>query len=99
MQLRDHSITRSRFSRFAATSAVKKLMPVALPPGRARLATRPSLTGSSLTPKTMGTVVVAALAANSARITPSQGIEPLQLMMNAKGLPTAAAYDHGFVFH
>ena len=28
-----------------------------------------------------------------------QGIEPLQLMMNAKGLPTAAAYDHGFVFH
>jgi hypothetical protein len=28
-----------------------------------------------------------------------QGIEPLQLMMNAKGLPTAEAYDHGFVFH
>ena len=28
-----------------------------------------------------------------------QGIEPLQLMMNAKGLATAAAYDHGFVFH
>src|SRR5262249_56709889 len=24
-----------------------------------------------------------------------QGIEPLQLMMNAKGLPTAEAYDHG----
>jgi hypothetical protein len=29
----------------------------------------------------------------------AQGIEPMQLMMNAKGLPTAAAYDHGFVFH
>jgi hypothetical protein len=28
-----------------------------------------------------------------------QGIEPLQIMMNAKGLPTAEAYDHGFVFH
>jgi hypothetical protein len=28
-----------------------------------------------------------------------QGVEPLQLMMNAKGLPTAEAYDHGFVFH
>jgi hypothetical protein len=40
-----------------------------------------------------------AVAPTSARITPSQGIEPLQLMMNAKGLPTAAAYDHGFVFH
>ena len=35
-----------------------------VPPGRARVATRPSLTGSSLTPKTMGIVEVAALAAN-----------------------------------
>jgi hypothetical protein len=26
-------------------------------------------------------------------------VEPIQLMMNAKGLPTAEAYDHGFVFH
>jgi hypothetical protein len=40
-----------------------------------------------------------AVAPTSARITSSQGIEPLQLMMNAKGLSTAAAYDHGFVFH
>jgi hypothetical protein len=40
-----------------------------------------------------------AVAPTSARITPLQGIEPLQLMMNAKGLHTAAAYDHGFVFH
>src|ERR1035437_8411238 len=39
-------------SRLATTSEVKKLMPVALPPGRARLATRPSRTGSSPTPKT-----------------------------------------------
>ena len=44
----------------------KKLIPVALPPGRARLVTRPSLTGSSLTPKTIGIVVVAALAASAA---------------------------------
>ena len=44
----------SRRSRFAATSSTKKLMPVALPPGRARLATRPSGTGSSATPKTIG---------------------------------------------
>jgi len=34
-------------SRLATTSAVKKLIPVRFPPGRARLATRPSLTGSS----------------------------------------------------
>ena len=42
------------------------MIPVRLPPGRARLATRPSLTGSSLTANTMGMVVVAALAANAA---------------------------------
>src|SRR5262249_20715965 len=35
---------RSR-SRFAVNSALKKLIPVALPPGRARLATRPRLIG------------------------------------------------------
>jgi hypothetical protein len=40
------------------------LMPVTLPPGRLRLATTsPSLTGSSLTPKTIGMSAVAALAA------------------------------------
>ena len=44
----------------------EKLTPVRLPPGRARLATRPSLTGSSPTVKTTGIVVVAALAANAA---------------------------------
>src|SRR6516165_7284658 len=41
-------------SRFAAKSFAKKLIPVRFPPGRARLATRPSLTGSSPTPKTTG---------------------------------------------
>jgi hypothetical protein len=46
----------------------KKLTPVALPPGLARLATRPSLTGSSGTVKTMGIVVVAALAACAAKL-------------------------------
>ena len=51
----------------ATTSWLKKLMPVALPPGRARLATRPSWTGSSPTPKTIGIVAVAALAASARR--------------------------------
>jgi hypothetical protein len=42
-----------------------------------------------------------AAAPTSARVTPSmsQGIEPFELMKNAKGLATAEFYDHGFVFH
>ena len=47
-----------------ASSELKKLMPVALPPGRARLATRPSRIGSAGTLKTIGMVAVAALAAS-----------------------------------
>jgi hypothetical protein len=50
-------------SRFVANSSAKKLTPVRLPPGRARLATKPSLTGSSPATKTIGISVVAALAA------------------------------------
>ena len=46
--------SRSSSSRFAANSAEKKLTPVRLPPGRARLATRPSLTGSSATRRQWG---------------------------------------------
>ena len=45
-----------------------------LPPGRARLATRPSWTGSSATAKTMGIVVVAALAAKA------EGVPPVTAM-------------------
>jgi hypothetical protein len=41
----------------------------------------------------------AAVPSNARVPSTSQGIEPIQLMMNAKGLPTAEAYDHGFVFH
>jgi hypothetical protein len=65
--------SRSISSRFATNSPLRKLIPVALPPGRARLATRPSLTGSSAMLKTMGMVVVAALAANAAA-TPNAAI-------------------------
>jgi hypothetical protein len=38
--------SRNSSSRFAANSTAKKLIPVSLPPGRARPVTRPSLTGS-----------------------------------------------------
>src|SRR5262245_16049789 len=58
--------SRRSSSRFAVNSPLKILMPVTLPPGRARLATRPSLTGSSPEVKAMGIVVVAALAAEVA---------------------------------
>src|SRR5262249_5367259 len=60
------SNSRRSSSRFAANSALKKLIPVRLPAGRARLATRPSLAGSSPMRNTIGIVVVAALAANPA---------------------------------
>ena len=52
-------------SRFAARSAAKKLTPVRLPPGRARLATSPSLTGSLPVLKTIVIVPVAALATSA----------------------------------
>src|SRR5260370_7719274 len=39
---------------------------------RSRLATRPSLTGSSVTPKTIGIVAVAALTANAAGVLRSE---------------------------
>jgi hypothetical protein len=55
----DISSCRS-LSRLASSSVSKKLNPVTFPPGRARLATRPTLTGSSETVKTIGIVAVAA---------------------------------------
>jgi hypothetical protein len=41
----------------------KVVTPVAFPPGRFRLVTSPNLTGSTATPKTIGILAVAALAA------------------------------------
>src|SRR5713226_9762671 len=49
-------------SRFGLTSTFNVTAPVTLPPGRLRLATRPSSTGLLLVVKTMGIVVVAAFA-------------------------------------
>ncbi len=48
------------------SSGAKLENPVTLPPGRARLATRPAPTGSAAVAITMGMVVVAFLAANAA---------------------------------
>ena len=58
---------RSSSSRFAASTLNRELTPVTLPPGRLRLATRPSAIGSPPVANTIGIVVVAALAAIAAR--------------------------------
>jgi integrase len=47
------------------SSTLRLITPVALPPGRLRLATRPSATGSEPVPKTIGMLEVAALAASA----------------------------------
>src|SRR6266481_9397548 len=59
---------------FATSSTVWKLTPVALPPGRLRLGTRPIATGSLPIAKTIGMVVVAALAASDADVLPGVAI-------------------------
>ena len=48
----------------------KKLTPVTFPPGRLRLATIPTSTGSAPITKTIGTVVLAAFAARVAGVAP-----------------------------
>ena len=55
-----------RLSRLPSSSAVRKVIPVTMPPGRLRLVTRPYRTGSSATAKTIGIVEVAAFAARAA---------------------------------
>jgi hypothetical protein len=52
----------------ATSSAFWLLIPVALPPGRLRLATNPSSTGSSAIRKKIGMIDVAALAARVAGV-------------------------------
>ena len=54
----------SKASRFATDSTLNQLMPVTLPPGRLRLDTKPTSTGSCPLLKTIGIDVVAALAAS-----------------------------------
>ena len=49
---------------FGPSAPVMEMTPVTLPPGRLRLATSPTLTGSTPVLKTTGIVVVAALAAS-----------------------------------
>ena len=65
------TISRSSANFFASNSDVNRLAPVTLPPGRLRLATKPTLTGKSLPVKTIGIIDVAALAASAGRSPPA----------------------------
>src|SRR4029453_11523663 len=56
--------------RFSTSWAPRKLTPLTLPPGRLRLATKPSLTGSLAVLNTMGMVAVDALAKIAAQLLP-----------------------------
>jgi hypothetical protein len=60
----------SSSSRFGASSTFRMLTPVILPPGRLRLATSPTSTGSAPIVKTIGIAVVAAFAASADGIPP-----------------------------
>jgi hypothetical protein len=64
----------SNSNRFEPSWLDKKLTPVTLPPGRLKLATRPSLTGSPPVVKTIGMVAVAALAASAGTTPPPVAI-------------------------
>jgi hypothetical protein len=66
--------SRSNPSRFGTRLADEEVDTGRVATGRARLATRPSLTGSSVTPKTIGIVAVAALTANAAGVLPGAAI-------------------------
>jgi hypothetical protein len=63
MTLAAGSNSRNSSSRFDPASTPRLVEPVLWPPGRLRLSTSPSCTGSLLTLKTIGIVVVAAFAA------------------------------------
>src|SRR5262245_16091084 len=85
MRLAPGRNSRKNPSCFAPSSTEMKLTPVTLPPGRLRFATRPSLTGSPPTTKTMGTVVVAALAARAAGVLPTiRGYLPAKKVRDQK---------------
>src|SRR5215813_6943440 len=71
MLVTDGSSSCSSSSRFGASSRAKLVTPVTLPPGRLRLATSPTSTGSTPTPKTIGISPVAALAASAEAVPPA----------------------------
>src|SRR5262249_33867178 len=68
------TIACSSSSCLAPSCWVNGVTPVMLPPGRFKLATSPSLTGSVPAPKTIGIVVVADFAVDAATVLPVAAI-------------------------
>src|SRR6266700_2502086 len=62
--------SRTSSSRFGPTSTFKFVTPVRLPPGRFKLATSPTSTGSTATANTIGIAAVAACAASAEAVPP-----------------------------
>ena len=69
---------------FALMPYSNKTKPVALPPGRARLSTKPSPTGSTACANTIGTVRVAACSAATV------GFDEAKMMSGASATSSAA---------
>ena len=84
----------------ASTSLRKSLTPVALPPGRAKLATRPSFTGSWPTAKTMRDRRGCSLRGKSGRVISSCGDHshlPVDQIGHHHGQPIVVAF-HPMIF-
>ncbi len=79
------SISRSRSSRFPSRMEAESITTVMLPPGRLRLSTSPSSTGSKPIVKTVGIVDVAALTARGT------GVPPTAMMMLGLALTRSTA--------
>jgi len=69
------------------SSPTRKLIPVRLPPGRAKLATKPAGTGSVPAVKTIGIVEVAPFAANAAAGPPLAVIRSTLRLTNSAAKP------------
>src|SRR5262245_46607841 len=76
--------SRNRSMRFPARSTVRVDRPVMLPPGRARLVTRPTPTGSPTVANTIGTTGVTCFAAITA------GAPPVTIMLTLSRTNSAA---------
>ena len=76
--------SRNKPNRFGSNRLVSKVIPVAFPPGRLKLATNPSFTGSPPIVNIIGIVEVAAAAANTA------GSPPV-VVRSDTGRPTSSA--------
>lgn len=68
------SSSRNSPSRFPASRALVLTVPVTFPPGRLKLPTSPSATGSPPVLKTIGIVVVSLFAASAACVVPGVAI-------------------------